>query len=509
MAYGGIDKKSWILMGIFVVIGVTNFVLAIAALFPKPYVMSWGEEVSRRETYLRIEGETLTQDDLEAIASIRTLKSLTLKDCNVAECRLPDLKFASRGLYDLELDNIAGLWDLSFLSNVPVEYLTLTNCEQLDDLSTINLDKLTELDVSGTSVSDLSPLAGSNIWQLSFARTKVSDIAPLAKIRDLRRVDGSDTQVTSLDAISEIYIPSSIDFAGCPIEELPEDLDLSHTYELDLSRTKIGDFSVLGSCRGLNRLDLAGNPQLDDLSWLDDESLRSLLRLNLAGTGLDKDDLAFLQKCSNLEELYLDGIALGDLNTFGELRNLTYLSAVGCDLGDVSGIKGLPDIETLLLGYNHIADLSGLPAPDTEWTEMILDLSHNGLTSLKGLPAGAYRLLLLQGNDIDYATTLSPRVDSYMAVISWNDSIEKSALSQYDRFSMLYVLGYPTERGDALADGFNSYQFVLTNPDQVLYALENDGFDYSLYTDFEWYVIYAESRGDGIADNGMPFERSY
>lgn len=509
MAGGGIDKKSWVLIGIAVAIGIANVVLAAIMLFPKPYRTSWGEEIDRRDTYLHIEGQTFTQDDLEAIASIRTLKSLTLEDCNVAECRLPDLKFASRGMYELEFINVAGLWDLSFLSNVSVDHLVLTDCVQVDDLSTINLDKLTELDISGTSVADLSPLAGSSIWQLSFARTKVSDITPLAKVRDLRHIDGSDTQVSSLDAISEFVMPSSIDFSGCPIEELPEDLDLSYTYELDLSRTKIRDFSVLGNCIGLVRLDLAGNPQLEDLSWLDDESIRSLERLNLAGTGLEKDDLAFLHKCTELEELYLDGIDLGDLNTLGELRNLTYLSAVGCNLGDVSGIRGLPEIETLLVGYNHIADLSGLPEPNTEWQEMILDLSHNGLTSLKGLPAGAYRLLLLQGNDIDYATTLSPRVDSYMVVTSWNDSIEKSALSQYGRFSKLYVLGYPAERGDEPADGFSSYQFVPTNPDQVLYALENDGFDYSLYVDFEWYVIYAESQGDGNAENGEAFEQPY
>lgn len=509
MAREGIDKRSWIIIGVIVAIGVANFILACIVLSPKPHTMSWGEEVDRRESYLHIEGQTLTQDDLETIASITTLKSLRLEDCNVAECRLPDLKFASKEMYELELINVEGLWDLSFLSNVRVDYLVLKDCVQVDDLSTINLEDLSELDVSGTSVSDLTPLEGSSLDDLSFARTKVSDITPLSEIRSLRHVDASDTQVSSLDAISDFYMLSRIDFAGCPIEELPEDLDLSYVYELDLSRTKIRDFSVLGNCIGLVRLDLAGNPQLEDLSWLDDESIRSLERLNLAGTGLEKDDLTFLHKCSELEELYLDGIALGDLNTLGELRDLTYLSAVGCDLADVSGIKRLPEIETLLLGYNHITDLSGLPEPSTEWQEMILDLSHNGLTSLKGLPAGAYRLLLLQGNDIDYATTLSPRVDSYMVVTSWNDSIEKSALSQYGRFSKLYVLGYPAERGDEPADGFSSYQFVPTNPDQVLYALENDGFDYSLYVDFEWYVIYAESQGDGNAENGEAFEQPY
>ena len=506
MARGGIDKKSWVLIGIFVAVGVINLVLAVIMLFPKPYTMSWGEEIDRRETYLRVEGKTFTQDDLEAVASIRTLKSLTLKDCNVAECRLPDLRFASRGLYELELVNVKGLWDLSFLSNVPVEYLTLRDCTQVDDLSTINLDELTELDISGTSVSDLSPLAGSKIWTLSFARTKVSDISPLAEMRSLRHVDGSDTQASSLDAVMGIDMPSGLDFAGCPIEKLPDDLDLTYTYELDLSRTKIRDFSVLGDCRGFTRLDLAGNPQLEDMSWLDDESLASLKRLNLAGTGLEKDDLAFLRKCPHLEELYLDGIALGDLTAIGELRELTYLSAVGCDLEDVSGIKRLPEIETLLLGYNHITDLSGLPAPNDEWAEMVLDLSHNGLTSLKGLPAGAYRLLLLQGNDIDYATTLSPKIDSYMIIASWNDSVEKSALSEYGCFSVLYVPDYPEDRGGVAPDGFSSYQFVRTNPDQVLYALLNDGFDYSLYTDFEWYVAYAASQGDGNAENGEPFE---
>jgi internalin A len=503
MAREGIDRRSWIFIGVAIAIGVVNALLAAFLLFPKPYVASWGEEIDRHEEYLYLRDVTFTQDDLEAIASIKTLKYLSLQNCNVGECRLPELRFASKGIYHLELIDVGGLWDSSFLSDLPVEYLSLEGCTRFDDLSVLNLEELSELDVSGTSVTDLSPLAGSDIRRLKFARTKVSDLAPLAKMPSLRDVDGSDTEVTSLDALKNLSSYSSLAFAGCAIEEVPEGLE--YLYALDLSRTKISDFSSLGNIRPV-QLDLAGNPQLDDISWLGDDAREYLRHLNLAGTGLEKNDLTLVPRLSKLEELYLDGIALGDLNMFGDLRELRYLSAVGCDLSDVSGVKNLPQIETLLLGYNHIEDLKGLPKPNADWPRLLLDLSHNGLTSLKGLPGGDYRLLLLQGNDIDYAKALNPMVSSYMVVVSWNDSIDGSALSQYDRFSRTYVLDYPESRGDEPADGFSPYQFAATTPDQLLYAIKNDAFDYTLYEDMEWYVRYAEAQGDGVADNGGPFE---
>lgn len=494
--------RTQVLIALAIAEGILTMVLAFIFLFPKPYVMSWGETIDRRESYVYVEGQTITQEDLETIASIKTLRHLSMTNCNVAECRLPELKFASRDLYSVDLSGTEGLWDLSFLSNLQAEELTLSGCKGIDDLSVLNLDVLEDLDVSNTEVSDLSPLAGSQLMTIKFAHTNVSDLSPLASMGSLWEVDGSYTKVSSLEPVAQVNGVWRIRFDGCPIAEFPSSLAASYMDEVSLAHTQIKDLSGLAGVRGPIELNIAGNPQITDLSWVDEEMCESLEKLNVSMTGLTADDLGWLRSCPKMEELTLDGIKLGNLDMCRNMHDLSLISAVGCGLTDVSGIKGCSELEAILLGYNRVTDLSDLPRPADDWPTMEVDLSHNGLTSLDGLPAGSYRFLLLHGNNLDYTRKMLQGIDCYSTVVSWGEGIEKSALTDDDRFSDVYLLDCPPSEFEWVDKAFGYYQLTRITTDELLYRLRSDGFPYSVFGDYSGYVEYAESRGDGDADAG-------
>lgn len=470
-----------------------TLVLAIVLLHPRQHVMSWGEEISPRETYVYVDHQTLTPDDLEYLASIKTMHSMHLQECDLSECPLRGLTFASKELSSLDLTGCTGLWDLSFLSDLSVDDLCLVDCTDVDDLSVINFDGLYSLDVSGTSVDDLSPLAGTELRNLAFARTEVSDITPLTKMANLYSIDGSDTEVASIDALAGIGWLSRVAFDGCPITGITQPFASRYMNEISLNRTQVSDLSGLSRCVCLRTLSVGGNPELNDISWLDEANYETLTKVNLAFTGFDARQLGWLRSCENLRELTVDGIELGNLDAFRKMRNLTYLSAVACGITDISGLRGCTSLETVLLGFNSITDARDIPVPDEEWPTMVLDLSYNQLNSLADVPATSYRGLLLQGNDLGSSERVPAALEADDVVVSWYQGIEKSPLCSFDRFPRVYLVGCPTSQFGKVDAAFSSFQLDRLSEDELWYLLRVDGLDYHLFVDFSWYADYAEA----------------
>jgi hypothetical protein len=84
--------------------------------------------------------------------------------------------------------------DISVLSELPINYLTLQNT-QVTDLKPLRKCPLRQLSLEGTSVSDISPLAGSQIGHLDLRETNVLNLRPLIRMPDLKSVYLSRQQV--------------------------------------------------------------------------------------------------------------------------------------------------------------------------------------------------------------------------------------------------------------------------------------------------------------------------
>ena len=484
-------KLSLILAcGLFVVTTVATVLVIVLG----SHEMSWGERISRRESYVYVNGETLPQSDLAYIAGLRRLTNLTLINCDVAECRLPELAFASKRLSSVDLSGTRGLWDLSFLKTLPAQDLVLSDCPGVSDLTMLNLEALESLEVDGTEVSDLSPLAGSHVTRLSFAHTAVSDLTPLAGLDDLWWIDGSYTQVDSIDALADFGGLWRVRFDGCPIGDVTAEFQARYLCELSLSHVGASDLSGFAGCTGIERLDVGGNPALADLSWLDRDCCGTLTSLDLGQTGVEADALSWIGSCTGLEELTVDGIALGNLDLCRRLSGLKLVSAIDCGLTDVSGLSGCTKLTTILLGFNELTSLEGLPPLDGESLGLVLDLSYNRLTSLRDLPAVQYRGLLIQGNESGLGKTMPRDLEAYDLVMDWYEGMEDGLFSDRYSYAEIYLLGCPRSQREAVDSKLGSWLVTHVREDELFDLLERDELAYGLWVDLSDYVEIARAK---------------
>lgn len=472
-----------------IMIGCITVVASIYFFVGRNHQMSWGEKISAGEDYLYIDGKTLTNDDLAYIMSLRRLRSLELTNCNVAECRLRDLKFASREIWSVDLSGTKGLWDLSFLATSKIRHLTLNGCPGVDDISDLNWDELSFLELDDTDVTDLSPLAGSEVMELSFARTDVSDLTPLKSLaNELWEVDGSYTKVSSIDVLADAGGLTTLCFDGCPIKEVRKPFTSRYLREVSLAHTPVIDLSGLSNCAVIEKLNLGFAQQLTDMSWLNRQCYETLTTLDLGETGFSAQDVSWVSSCRNLEELTLDGIALGDLELCRQLKALEWLSAVDCDLTSISGIAGCKKLVTMLFGYNRIESLDGLSTPTSEWRETVLDLSHNHLSSVADLPRGEYRCIFLQGNEADLGRTVPANVDSYLLVVDWFGGLDDSRLRDSTNVTYIYLLGCPEDQRAAIERNYWSWRVHFVTEEELLELIEQDDLVYGIYDDMSRYV---------------------
>ena len=461
------------------------------------FTTSWGEHFRYNENYVWVSGQTLTQEDLEHFAGMRKLSHFELVDCNVAECRLPELEFASKDLWYVSFEGTKGLWDIGFLSTLAVRNLDLSGCSSVTSIDGLDWNALKNLDIDGTSVSDLSAVRGTDLWYISFADTNVEDISPLVEAKELSEVNGANTKVTSIDVLAELPWLVSIDFSGCELANPTRSFASPGMTEVLLRNTGVSDLSCFEECDNLGVVDVSGNPAIDNLLWVNESSRSYLTELNVAYTGLDASDLDFVAECSGLQSLTVDGIELGNLDLCKRLTHLERLSAVGCGLTDVSALRGKSDLTIMLLGYNQLESLEGLPSPTDEWAQAELDLSHNNLTSIRDLPAGKYRYIMVQGNDPDIGRTMPPGVEAYEMAMPWFSGMEDSRVGDYYSFNQIYLLDCPEDRVEQVAVDFPLYRLQRVSELELADLLEANEMDYELDGDYRWYVARLRQEAEG------------
>ena len=461
--------RGWLIATIAsIMVGFLTVALTVTFAALSRHRMSWGETIKRSERYVTVEGQTLTQDDLAYLASLRNLYRLELTDCDVAECKLPEVSFASDDLMVLDLSGTTGLWSLAFLEGSSVSSLKLSGCPGIDDLAFVTtMEDLSELDVTGTDVDDLTPLADCG---------------------QLRYLYAADTRITSLEPLTSLPWLREIDFDGCAIEELSTPFASVFLREVSLADTPVSDLSALADCDRLELLNLNGASNLHDLSWFDHQCCETLTELDLGRSGVAAEDLDWLAACTKLRRLCLDGIALDDLSFCARMAELDELSAVGCGLTTLGDLTRCGELRTLLLGYNHLTSTDGLPAPQSDWAQQMLDLSHNELTTLRDLPRGEYLCLMLQGNDPELGRTVPPKVEAYQVMVDWFSGIDDSRLADYLSFSQIYLLNCPAGKRKTVEETLPSWHMTILTEGELIDLFERDELAYSLFFETGPYV---------------------
>jgi hypothetical protein len=136
-----------------------------------------------------------------------------------------------------------------------------------NDISPLSsLRNLKRINLSNTPVTDLSPLSGlAKLQRLNIWNTPVTDLSPLTGLTNLQRLNVWNTQVIDLAPLSGLANLQRLNVWNTPVADLSPLSTLVNLQELNISKTPVADLSPLLNLTNLQRLNIS-NTQTTDLS---------------------------------------------------------------------------------------------------------------------------------------------------------------------------------------------------------------------------------------------------
>lgn len=314
-------------------------------------------------------------------------RSLSLFFTTPPNTNLPDLS-GIQGLISLNLRTPGNEFPASAVHLHKLQELTLSaqgsEITKLPDVGQLTSLQILNLDLQASKVSklpDISRLHDLQKLTLNLGNTEVPELPNFAqmsmqfpKLRELN-LSLAYTQIHSLHGIEHLseLQTLSLDIRGTKIEDIGSIARISSLEKLGLRLqwSQVGNLPDLSMLKKLNTVEFHMDDwwnveELPDLSHLPD-----LRKISLALVNSDAKNLAFLEKISGLEELYLD------------LRG--------------TSIENLPDL--MALASLHIVDLdirhSRIQIAQTQALRSLNGLTiDKSFSSLEGLPQSVRKLVI-------------------------------------------------------------------------------------------------------------------
>jgi Leucine-rich repeat (LRR) protein len=302
----------------------------------------------------------------------------------------------------------------------------------IQDISGLQyMTNLSELDLTGNSVSDLTPLAalyaateGAKLHHVYLAENLITDITPLAGMTRLETLDLTANQIQDVTPLYReygLYGLTWLSLAGNQIQDVAGLRNLTELEFLALDQNRITDIAPLAANRGLGLGDtilLQGNP-LDEKSLTEFiPALKTRRAQVFWGPAVTITPLA----PPEIPVVFADPalaaavrLALpeaGDVITAAELAAVTELHAAGLEISDLQGIEAMAALTVLDLADNQISDTRPLYSLTALKT---LNLSGNRITTA---------WYLLQNAGLDAGDTLD-LTDNPLAAPSLTDYIPR------------------------------------------------------------------------------------
>ncbi|NLC72749.1 MAG: hypothetical protein GX684_03125 [Ruminococcaceae bacterium] len=359
------------------------------------------------------------------------------------------LAITKKTLTDEDMNNIATLKELKSLS--------ITSCS-LSDISKLGgLVKLETLILSDNNIQDLTPLSSLiELRTLYLDKNPAGDYKPLYGLKNLKTLDIRGREITdvTLDELKKALPDCSV-FSDKAIEEV-KDLSLggvsfkSDVTELDLQNKGITDISVLKACKSLVTLNLKANSvsdlspllELPNLKWLsiwknNVKDLSPLIGMPWL-TFLDADEngitnIAPVSALVNLKELWINGNEIKNFGPIFGLSNLEKLglAATGLDDDSLGRLRALSNLKELQISDN--ADITGNTVDDLKTSLPNCVITHSDLIYLLELGTGKFR------------------TDSEAVLASNMGVTDISALSKFDKLKILNLSVNSIKQLDALS----------------------------------------------------------
>lgn len=337
---------------------------------------------------------------------------------------------------DLSGDDMQKISQLKHLTHLTCENTTLTSLELLPlrRMTTLKSLSLSE----NTLLKDISTLSDlTNLQSLDISYTAVEDITPLSGLSKLSSLDISGTAVTR--ASVESYFPNLYslymnDLAQLDVSTItvPESLEV-----FSCSNSGLTDIAFLQNCTNLERVIINGN-QVASIDVLSEKPLREL--------DADNNNIAYLFGLENSYELTtldLSNNSIVNLSPLSECFRISQLNLSNNRISDLSPLATIDNLTILDLSYNKISDISPLATIETLTT---LNLSFNGINDLSPLAENknfveAAQVLDLQSNQIVDVAPLSAFRNCTTMYLQNNQIVDINVLANCSMMTTLDVTG--------------------------------------------------------------------
>ncbi|KAL8830703.1 MAG: hypothetical protein Q9191_001285 [Dirinaria sp. TL-2023a] len=221
--------------------------------------------------------------------------------------------------------------------------------------------RLEELDVSNNELREVND-APASLRYLSVRQNALSSLTAWGHLWNLQYLDVSGNQLTDLRGFQTLVHLRELNADDNRIESLEGILKLDGLLRLRLRRNRIGnaDFGD-SSLKRLTHLDLCGNV-LDSVSNID--RLTSLKHLNLSNNNLKTLDGAFSSPVSALFHVDVSNNELSSL----DLANVPNLQTLNLDYNSIAQISSLSDHQVLQTLYWRSQSFpTGCPSMEVEY----------------------------------------------------------------------------------------------------------------------------------------------
>ena len=299
-----------------------------------------------------------------------------------------------------------------------------------DPITTSDMAALTNLNASGSNISDLTGLEHAiNLRWLNLSGNSITDLSALVTNTGLGEGDTVNVRANPLSSVSiDTHIPAlqsrgvTVDFddivEGVVVEFPDPNLrtvvervlgkasgatittsDMALLTQLNASIANISDLTGLEHAINLTELNLWVN-LISDLSAV--TGLTNLTELNLGGNSVS--DISVVAGLTNLIDLNLDSNSVSDISAVAGLTNLQSLNLRNNSVSDISVVAGLTNLQSLNLRNNSVSDISAVAGLINLQSLNLGGNSVSDISAVAGLTN--LRYLHLSGNSISDLSSL-------------------------------------------------------------------------------------------------------
>ena len=290
-----------------------------------------------RLTYLdTLVVDGLTIDNLQMLAPLSQLKSLTIRGCPLSATdlsvigALPNLENLT--LQDCSLSNISGLSGASRLVTLDLSKNAIRDLGGLSFMA-----NLTTLNLSNNALTNLSALSAlENISILDVSYNSLTSLAPLTTCKSLSVLVATNNQISEVPAFNDTAVLKTLDLSNndlTTVDNLSKYTSLSMLY---LSYNQITDVSALAGLNQLTAVDFSHNKITALPGWS-----KSCQLVELNGSYNEITSVAPLRGLASLNNVYLDYNDITNINPLADCRMLVRVSIYGNSVKDVSKLTDM------------------------------------------------------------------------------------------------------------------------------------------------------------------------